>query len=423
MMLYHDPDVRNYSRKIAGIITLFIILLLSFGSTAHAGGPVHGAKAAGMGTAFIGLADDPSAILHNPAGLIQSKSTQIYGGITGLTIYSRYKSETGDTEETERQYFFPPHLYISSDAGTEDFVFGIGFHSPFGIGGRKWDRDGITRYQATKENIATFAVNPTVAWQVYPGIAIAGGVDYLYASLEAEQMIDQSALGAGDGRSNFEARGDGWGYNLGLLAEIGRSFRLGLAYRSKIDVDFDGEMKIRNIAPALQPVFGGSTFKTDVSTSSTFPEIIGGGISYDFNDFTVAFDVELVRWSSFDREDVDLEKEVPAAGVTDGEKVFEWKDSWQYKIGMEYRATRQLSLRTGYALIKHFVPERTLSPGNPDADQHNFAIGAGYKMNDWIVDAFYNAGFFEDRTVDNDILSGKYETFIHYAGISVGYTF
>jgi long-subunit fatty acid transport protein len=56
-----------------------VCILLYAADAAFAGGPVHGAKAAGMGTAFVAVADDPSAILHNPAGLIKLK-TQIFMG-------------------------------------------------------------------------------------------------------------------------------------------------------------------------------------------------------------------------------------------------------------------------------------------------------------------------------------------------------
>lgn len=403
--------------------SLFIFFISILVEPVWAGGPIHGARAAGMGSAYIGVAEGPSAIAHNPAGLTQGEGTRLYGGVAVLTIDTEYEDPSGNTEGTETQFFFPPHLYVVSDFNTDNFDFGIGFHSIFGIGGRKWDREGLTRYQATEDNITTFTINPTMAWEIAPWISVGFGADLMYARIDSERMIDQSAVSAQDARTNFEADGLGWGYNAGILVKMNESVRLGFHYRSKIDVDYDGEMKITGIAPALQPAFGGSSFSTDVTTSSTFPEIYGVGLSYKRNKLTAAFDVELVRWSSFDREKVDLKNEVPAAGVTDGEQVFDWKDAWQYKLGIEYRATGKLSLRTGYAYIKSPVPERTLGPGNPDSDQHNFSVGGGYRFDPWLIDAFYQIALFEQQTVNNDILGGKYNTIIHYGGISLGYHF
>jgi len=409
--------------RVIGTLVLIFCLIPIMAATASAGGPIHGARAAGMGSAYIGVAEGPSAIAHNPAGLTQGEGTRVYGGVTVLTIDTEYEDPSGNKEETEAQFFFPPHLYVVSDFGTEDFDFGIGFHSIFGIGGRKWSREGLTRYQATEDNIVTFTINPTMAWEIAPWISVGVGADLMYARIDSERMIDQSAVGAGDARTNFEADGLGWGYNAGILVKMNESVRLGFHYRSKIDVDYDGKMKITGVAPALQPVFGGSSFSTDVTTSSTFPEIYGIGLSYKRNNLTAAFDVELVRWSSFDREKVDLENEVPAAGVTDGEQVFDWKDAWQYRAGIEYAATNKFVLRTGYAYVESPVPERTAGPGNPDSDQQSISIGGGYEFDPWLIDAFYQVSLYKTWTVDNNILSGTYKTVIYSGGVSVGYQF
>ena len=185
-----------------------------------------------------------------------------------------------------------------------------------------------------------------------------------------------------------------------------------------------GDVKLENIAPALQPLFGGSNFKTNVDTTLDFPDIVSLGIAYrPTKGLTFGFDVELVRWSSFNEQKLDFEDEVPAAGFTDTTIDLDWHDSWLIKLGVEYEVNDRLALRTGYAYVENPVPERTLSPANPDADQHNFSIGFGYKIGKWVVDGFYNASFFEDRKVNNSILSGTYENFTHYIGSSLGYRF
>lgn len=398
-------------------------LACCFIPSSYAGGPVHGARAAGMGTAFIGLADDPSALLHNPAGITQLTGSYVYGGVTVLSSSSEYSSASAD-ERTRDQLYFPPHLYLTSDFGTGQLVFGLALDSPFGIGGRQWDEQGATRYLSTENMIATFAVNPAVAWKVTPKLSVAAGIDYLYADMQMERRVDQSLVGAADGRARVETDGDGWGYNLGLLYQPSDYWQLGVAYRSQIQVDFNGDMRLSGIALPLQPLFGGASFFTAARTAATFPEIYSIGVALWPNDrLVVAMDFELVRWSSFDRTNMNIAQPIPAAGVTDTTTVLDWNDSRQFKIGGEYRLNETWRLRAGYAFIQGVVPEYTLGPENPDADQHNFSIGAGWQHGKITLDWFYDLGLFETQQVNNTLLSGKYKTESHYFGLSCGYRF
>lgn len=404
------------------IAMLSALLLLPNSSSASC--PVHGAKASAMGTAFAAIADDPSAMASNTAGIANLKGTNIYLGDTAVILTTEYESISGETEDTQFQVFYPPHLYLSSDVGMEDLVFGVAVFSPFGIGGRKWDNDGLTRYAATESTISTFALNPNVAWRVMPNLSVGLGVYYIGSQNNAETMLDQSLLGADDAKLNLEADGDGWGYNLGVLIFPEKKFSFGFAYRSGVRVDQSGTVSIENIAPALQPLFGGSCYRTDVRTTVDFPEIVTFGIAYrPTGKLTFGLEAERVGWSSFDTMDIDYADEVPLAGFSDSSTDMDWEDSWLIKVGMDCKLNDILSLRGGYAYVETPVPEHTLNPGNPDSDQHNFSIGFGYKIRRVVIDAFYMAGFYKDRKVDNDILSGKYESLVQYIGLSMGYRF
>lgn len=405
-------------------VTIVLILSLLLPNTSSAGSPVHGSKAAAMGTAFVAIADDPSAILHNPAGLTKSTGTNIYAGWTTVIPSTEFQNLSGESEKTKDQGFFPPHLYLSSDFGMENIVLGLGVYSPFGIGGKKWSENGLTRYTSTESTIATVSVQPTVAWRITPNISIGVGVFYMYAQNEAEMMVDQSFFGFQDGKASIEADGSGWGYNLGILLTPFEKLSFGFAYRSGVEIDQNGTAKLENIAPALQPLFGGSQFETNVHTTLDFPSLASFGVAYKPTDkLTLELDFEWGGWSSFDKQNLDFENEIPGAGLSDASTSLDWEDAWIIKVGTEYLLNDRLALRAGYSYIESYVPDHTLSPANPDADNHSLSIGFGYKINRWVVDGFYMATFFEDRTVNNTILSGTYENFIHAMGFSIGYQF
>ncbi len=402
----------------------FSALLGTPPGSALAGGPIHGARAAGMGTAFLAVADDPSAILHNPGGITQVNGTQIYGGITALEIDSSFKDGSGNTEDTEPNIYLPPHIFLTHRPESSNITLGFGFHSPFGIGGREWPVDGLTRYVATEGVISTIAMNPTIAFKVNPELSLAFGLDYLQAMSVNEMMLDQSAFTSPDGIFRIEGEGSAWGWNVGSLWRVTPAFRIGLAYRSGISVGMDGDLTITDIAPPLQPSFGGDTFGTGADATLEFPEIIGIGTALDWIDrWTFAFDIELVRWSSFDEIRTDFEVEVPAGGIVDQTAYPDWEDSWQIKLGLEHHLSGRTSLRGGYAFVQTFVPDKSIEAGNPDSDQHSFSFGYGYGKDRLQIDTFVMLSLFEDRLVNNTFQTGKFENQIAYTGLSVGYRF
>lgn len=405
-------------------ISYLLILLSLFPLAVHAGGPVQGARQAGMGTAFVAVADDLTAIAINPAGLVQSGGTMLSTGITAIRLNTAYESPGGQDEHTKTQTFFAPNFFVGSKLSQSDVAIGIGFFSLYGIGGRKWDEAGATRYLSTESAIGTMVANPTIAWRVCPTISIGLGIDYLYALNRAERMVDQSAAGGGDGKLALDADGTGWGYNVGVLLIPADRFRIGLAYRSAIRVDQEGTAELNAIAPPLQPLFGGESFKTDFETQLDFPERLTMGMALkSFEHVTISAELEWIQWSRFNRQDVDFENEVPAAGFTDLSVDLDWKDIWLFKFGGEYQLSDRFSLRAGYSFVQSPVPEETLGPGSPDADSHNISIGAGCRIGPVDLDVFYMAALFESISVDNDILDGTYRTFGHYIGLGFGYHF
>jgi long-chain fatty acid transport protein len=413
-------SLRLYSKGILSFLLLSYIIAHS--GTSLAGGPVHGSKAAGMGTAFVGLSDDPSANLFNPAGLTQTTGTELYFGVTGIDIDTMYESPAGQTEKSDPHIFYSPHVYLTTDLGMRDFRMGIGLYSPFGIGGRSWSTTGMTRYASTKSMTATYSVNPNLALRVLPGLSVAVGADYMYADIDMERMVNQSAVGASDASSLMKADGHGWGYNIGLMISPSPFLNMGFAYRSGIRVDYEGNLSINNIAPALQPVFGSSAYTTGVRTVATFPEIYSLGVAVKLSErLVVDTDAEFVRWSSFNKMDLDLINEVPAAGLVDTSIQMNWKDVWQYKLGVDYKIDNHFSVRAGYAWVPTPVPDESLEPGNPDVNQHNFSIGTGYTAQSLVLDLFYNVGIFQKRTVNNAFTSGSHTNRMDYIGISVGY--
>ena len=57
------------------------------------------AAAVGMGGAFTGEADRPSAVYYNPAGIVQMNTVEVSAGLTWLQPQIKFESSTPDNGE------------------------------------------------------------------------------------------------------------------------------------------------------------------------------------------------------------------------------------------------------------------------------------------------------------------------------------
>ena len=95
------------------IIVLAIVVNVSF-----AGGfqiNEHGARAMAMAGAFTGLADDPSALFYNGAGLTQLSGTHIVAGVTLIAPSASFRGPSPAITEysLQDQLFHPINFYIT----------------------------------------------------------------------------------------------------------------------------------------------------------------------------------------------------------------------------------------------------------------------------------------------------------------------
>ena len=91
------------------IVVAIFAFLLSFSSQkAFAGDTgvikleLQDAAAVGMGGAFTGEADRPSAVYYNPAGITQMDTIEASAGLTWLQPQIKYESSTANNGDTSK---------------------------------------------------------------------------------------------------------------------------------------------------------------------------------------------------------------------------------------------------------------------------------------------------------------------------------
>jgi long-chain fatty acid transport protein len=419
-----NRTIEEFFPSIFFCLALAVLALLG-ASQSHASGYgifTQGADALGQANATVAHSDGPSAVYFNPALLTSLTGTQVEIGTTAVIPSRKFKSDLdGSREKTEDTVYFPSTFYLSHQIN-ERWSAGLAVFNPFGLG-TVWDSDWEGRFIATKSRITTFNINPAVACQVTPKLAIGAGLDILLLDAKLKNKIDLSLMGQPEASQKFTGDGEGIGFNLGLQLQITDALSFGAAYRSEIKIDVDGKAEF-NAPDAVAFLFP----DTDGETSLTLPAQFTAALAYEFSPaWTIEAGVRWEDWSSFDKLKIDLAQAIGPLSATSMTYPRDWDDTWAFNIGTKYRLNDRVALMAGYLYGDNPVPDSTFEPAIPDSDTHLFTVGSELTFDQLKVALAYGFQLQEDRDKKTNeygaIANGSYENYIHLAAISLSYTF
>jgi long-chain fatty acid transport protein len=413
-----------------------------------------GAKPLAMGGAFTALADDPSALFFNPAGITQLEGKHISAGTT--IIFSEFEYKTSEPPPSESKKtddtFFPPNLYYTQQLNDEVW-WGIALVTPFGLS-TDWGNTWTGRYISTKSEITTFELNPNLAMKVGDRGSLALGLRILYldATLGKQIAFDNTPSLSDD--ITQELKGDGWGIGFNAAYHWkGEKWKFGISGRTPINVSVEGDVKFNHqdttTVSAATGLTGPQSFPDGpVNSSVTLPGMVTAGIAYTFFDkLTCEFDAQWTAWSSLDRIVFAFENGLYGGAAPTSTEEFQWSSVWAYRFGVQYQATEALALRAGYVYDNNPVSDQYLGTRLPDNDRQLFSFGVGYEIKKFTIDLTYVYWTLDERTktatssefgqnlntafapaalnpgAPDAPAAGTYEGEAHFLGIQLSYAF
>ncbi len=382
----------------SALLISVILLLISAGSAFAAGFALIEQSMSGLGNAYSGgaaSAEDASTIFYNPAGMTLLNGRQLIIGTHVIMRSVKFRNE-GSTHVTGQPLSGGnggdggvtkpvPNLYYSRKVSDKFFV-GMGINAPFGLA-TDYDKTWVGRYHAVESDVMTVNINPSVAYKINDQISVGAGLNVQYLKATLSNAVDFGTAGylmnipgllpqSSDGFA--ETKGDSWGigYNFGLLYELNKNTRAGIAYRSRIKQNLEGDVDFSHVPPPFQSAFKDGGIEADL----TLPDNLSISLYHKINPrWAIMADFTWTNWSLFKELAVEFDNPGQADSVT----TEKWQDNYRYSLGVTYTPCCNWILRAGTAYDTTAVESaKYRTPRIPDGDRIWAALGAGYKMSD-----------------------------------------
>ncbi|MHB9131609.1 MAG: OmpP1/FadL family transporter [Armatimonadota bacterium] len=404
-----------------GALLMACLLLLGFcgpgtASAFRANG--LGARARAMGGAYVAIADDTTASFWNPAGLAFTNESLTQLDLRFDYVDVNYTPPGGTPQENISHTIFAPAIGTIIPLHDTKFTsLGLLGYVPYGLL-LDWEEDAAYRYNATFDKISVISLGGGTGYKANDRFAVGVAAFANDTELKFENEVPSTVYAGIPGLpdASFSATGDDMSPNvhLGALWQAGRSLRMGIAYRSPIDLTISG-----NAALAIPD----GTIVTDQwSLPLELPQSVSLGFAWQATPVVlVACQADWVDWSSIDEQVITFQQgNLPNMRIARN-----WHDRVQLRIGVEYSAYKPVMLRAGYSYDPTPVPATTLDPLLIDSNRHIVSAGIGASGRNWALDLTYEHFFGISRTTTSSIhafpTNGRYRGAVDVVTVTVSY--
>ncbi len=397
------------------------------------------ARGMALGNGMAGRADDPSAVAYNPAGITQLPGTQLMLGTVIERPTSRISGEWTNimagqsaysSTSIEQKTWVIPHFYVTHQMSDSAWL-GVGVFSRAGLGNGYPDSwpgsSGLVNVR-----LQTLTINPNIAFKVTDRLSLALGAEVTGADMElnAHTRVLPTLQRGIDSHGTLKGRGYALSGNLALHYAVNDQWRVGFAYRSRMDLKVTGTNRWSQ--QVKHGALGGRLPYSPMQDSSLhgtihLPDHFALGVNYRPNEqWSFEAGVTYFVWSAYKRLDIHLE--APVNGLlTEGAK--QWHDNWGFNISAEYKPLDWLALRLGYVYETSPLNEGYADFIAPTTGRQYFTGGVGFLWDQWALDLGYayirvRDVMYRNTEVRPYVFNGRsHRSHAHSMSASLSYTF
>lgn len=459
----------NNTTRLLQSLTAFTLFTILTSISHGAGFALQEQSFSGLGTGFAAGAaqgEDNSSMAFNAATLTLHQAPQATTGFHYVAPEAEYEDTNTVTafspdspgvpnqgpDDTSKESAFVPNLYYSHPL-SEKVVLGAGLSVPFGLA-TDYQEDWVGRYVALNSDLEVINGNLAIGFKISDAVSVGGGLNIMRGDavlsnalnfgllflnqFEAGQIPSnqetqalaqdvQANLGTSkyDGISKLEGDDVAYGFNFGIMITPNDQLRIGLSYRSKVELNLEGDADFT--VGALESIFGDTFVDQGGKVDLELPDITQASVHYQVTpDWAIMGDIQHTGWSSFKELDIRFDGGLPNSYVPE-----EWEDVWRYSVGSSFQLNEAWTLRGGLVWDESPVPnDQMRSPRIPDEDRFWVAVGFGFQATQNLtIDAGYVHIFVEDPQIDNfshtqgEYMRGSFDADVNILSLGATYRF
>jgi long-chain fatty acid transport protein len=401
-------------KKIVCFASSCAVGLLAAGDAAAAGFglDVQSGRGTGMASAVTGFIDDSSAVYYNAAGIAQGRSLDAQIGGTLIMPSFTFTPRSGPSVGNSFKAAPLVQAFVSGGV-TDQLSLGIGIFTPYGLV-LAWPEGWPGKSILTEIELATFDLNPTVAYRLGP-VRIGAGMQIVRATIDEKKKIE-----TGIQEVSTELGGGAWGVggNVGVQVEaIKKYLSIGVHYRSQVSLDISGNTSFDNVPLQFQT----SLHDQPASTNIKLPDTVALAVaSRPIESLVLDAEAIWTTWSVVKSQDVRFPNDT--TNTLSYSQARNWSDTVNVRVGGEYTIDDAWRVRAGILFDPTPAPDNTLTPDIPDATRLNFAVGGSYvHRTGFRVDLGYQFITFFKRSSTVPQLPGDYSAIVNLVGLSLGF--
>lgn len=434
-MLIFEPKLPDPKTARAFHLKLLLALFLFVWGA----GPVYsdrlilsglGTKARSMGGAFVGLADDFSAVFWNPAGLafLRKKSFGLSLNDSFQTAtyqQERYVPGTGNISVVDAR-MTPRSNFSGLAAGSHPFgkkwvaALGVFSSTAFGV---TWDNTGLKPFSESAQDIrwsscvSVITIAPALSFKINDLVSVGASLNCNLGRFELDRFAGNFIAPIPDipyflqidlGQYKESSTGCGLSASLGFLYRPSDRISFGISFRTANTIRFRGTARVkgfRTLSTTLQRTIGEtSAFEKKI----TWPVWVGLGMSVrPMERLTLAFDLQWTRWSRLDivqTNYLDVNWKTYMGERGNDRMPMYVRDCLQVRIGAEFQL-RQFSIRGGFFTDPTPGPEKATNILFPDKNSFGMNVGASYRLAGWMLEIGFEYAAAERVSTAVDVIS------------------
>lgn len=354
--------------------------LLAAGSAVAAGyepPALYTARHQGMGGAAIAFVDDPSAALHNPAGLQGVRGLSFLANASVLVgHFTGSPASPGSASSIQSDLFVAPYVMGAAAYRAASWLsLGVAvFSSASGGAEYFYPVPGSAVYQQSRLQLLAYELTPLLSLNVPEDAVLPGelsvGIGYRLTRVSFERQEGQQG---GPQALDLDMQSvDARGFRAGLQYRASPLFAVGVVYRNRIETATRADQATVGGLPAA-----------DAEFPFVLPSQLGAGIRSDYDRLGVAFDA-LYTFQS-ENEQSELASSIGGLPVSIPNP-FDWQDAFTLRFGFEFRLgpSEEVPIRLGYIYEERVTSPAYPSPfAAPPAPIRTFTVGGGYAARSW----------------------------------------